>query len=432
MYRKEINAASPLRILEASMHGGLGRGNVGVVMARPGVGKTACLIQIGLDDLLRERTVLHLALGGQTVEHIQSWYDALFEDLAQNNLLDDKEAVRAEVSSRRIIHGHNSAQLSPTELERIIGLYAPLNFAPTVVLVDGLDWNAPVVKTAATLGAFRALASRLQAEVWLSASTHREQSGAEIVGLVPPCDTYGDLIDVGLALYPKGDLAAIRLVKDHDSKGAPKDTTLHLRCDTMRLVVTGEHESLGTSRPKLPAAAYTLLSGGARGSEQAFGEMAEKYGVVEVHYSFAGRTPARTRGLKVLSEDELQRGDVSPAYVSAHMNRTYPRTDLFRKLLQSIWHQVNEAGQVFVVGLVLEDGTVKGGTGWAAELAKHLHKPVFVFDQERTKWLTWAGTEWVDAGKPVITARRFTGTGSSELSDAGRKAVAELFERSFA
>ena len=69
MYTKEVNEQSPLRILEKSIHGGLGKGNLGVVMARAGVGKTACLVQIALDDLLRGRDVLHVALG-QTVEHV--------------------------------------------------------------------------------------------------------------------------------------------------------------------------------------------------------------------------------------------------------------------------------------------------------------------------------------------------------------------------
>ena len=61
MYRKEINEQSPLRILEQSSHGGLGRGNLGVVMARAGENKTAFLVHIALDDLLRNtaRTDTH-------------------------------------------------------------------------------------------------------------------------------------------------------------------------------------------------------------------------------------------------------------------------------------------------------------------------------------------------------------------------------------
>ena len=49
MHRKELNERSPLRVLEKSIHGGLGRGNLGVVIARHGVGKSAFLVGYGLD-----------------------------------------------------------------------------------------------------------------------------------------------------------------------------------------------------------------------------------------------------------------------------------------------------------------------------------------------------------------------------------------------
>ena len=49
MHRKEINERSPMRVLEQSIHGGLGRGNLGVVVARHGVGKTAFLVGVALD-----------------------------------------------------------------------------------------------------------------------------------------------------------------------------------------------------------------------------------------------------------------------------------------------------------------------------------------------------------------------------------------------
>ena len=59
MYRKQVNEHSPIRILEQSIHGGLGKGNLGVVMARAGVGKTACLVHLGLAATARAHP--HLA-----------------------------------------------------------------------------------------------------------------------------------------------------------------------------------------------------------------------------------------------------------------------------------------------------------------------------------------------------------------------------------
>ena len=113
-----------------------------------------------------------------------------------------------------------------------------------------------------------------------------------------------------------------------------------------------------------------MFSGAAKGAESAFGEAAERHGIQEVNFTFEGHGDARTRGIRVLTNLELRQGDVSLAYVSRLMNRTFTDTPLFRKVLQSIWHQVNNGQEIYVVGQILEDGTVKGGTGWGAEFAK--------------------------------------------------------------
>ncbi len=48
MYRKFVNARSPLRLLEKGLHGGLGIGNIGVLVAGHGVGKTPLLVGVAL------------------------------------------------------------------------------------------------------------------------------------------------------------------------------------------------------------------------------------------------------------------------------------------------------------------------------------------------------------------------------------------------
>ena len=75
MLKKELNNKSPLRILEKTTQGGLGKGNLGVFAARRGMGKTACLVHFALDALLQGRKVLHLSFA-ENAEHILSWYEA--------------------------------------------------------------------------------------------------------------------------------------------------------------------------------------------------------------------------------------------------------------------------------------------------------------------------------------------------------------------
>ena len=60
MLLREMGQKSPVRIFEKSIHGGLGKGNIGAFMGRAGVGKTACLVYLALDDMVRGNKVLHI------------------------------------------------------------------------------------------------------------------------------------------------------------------------------------------------------------------------------------------------------------------------------------------------------------------------------------------------------------------------------------
>ena len=177
-----------------------------------------------------------------------------------------------------------------------------------------------------------------------------------------------------------------------------------------------------------------LFSGAAPGAEAAFGEMAERYGIDEVNFTFEGHTITRTRGLRVLNHEELLAGDVSLEYVSKLMNHRYTEGLTLRKILQTIWYQVNNGQEIYVIGHIEEDYTVRGGTGWGAEFAKLCNKPLHVFDQDKNAWFSWAGSEWRAVrpnDKLVITHPHFTGTGTRTLQDNAKRAIAELYTRSF-
>jgi len=174
-----------------------------------------------------------------------------------------------------------------------------------------------------------------------------------------------------------------------------------------------------------------LFSGAAGGAEAAFGAAAERHGIEEVNFTFDGHKDARQRGIRVLTHAELQHGDVSLAYLAKLMHRRYPDTAMFKKVLQSIWHQVNNGQEIYVVGVIQKDDTVKGGTGWGAEFAKLCNKPLFVFDQERDGWFRWTGDAWAAAGAPVVAHPHFTGTGTRFLKPNGERAIAELLQRTF-
>lgn len=176
--------------------------------------------------------------------------------------------------------------------------------------------------------------------------------------------------------------------------------------------------------------ASKLYSGGLKGAEAAFGECAEKYGITEENFSFEGHVTSRNQNITLLNQEELKKGDISMEIVSGRMGRRYSQTDRIRKVFQVIFHMVNKGYQVFAIGWIQKDKTVKGGTGWGVELAKFFNRPVSVFDQDTNKWYTWQANDWAE-DTPVISHDTFCGTGTRNLSKVGKTAIEDLFSRSF-
>ena len=176
---------------------------------------------------------------------------------------------------------------------------------------------------------------------------------------------------------------------------------------------------------------FTLFSGGAQGAEAEFGRQAERYGVAEVNFTFEGHRIDRTRGIRVLTSEELEKKDVSLTYVSKLLGRKFSNGPQIRMVLRTIMHQIDAGLEIFVVGTIQEDGTVTGGTGWGAEFAKICNKPLYVFSQDKAAWFTWENDAWKPIDPPVIRQAHFTGTGTRFLEDAGKQAIADLFARSF-
>jgi archaellum biogenesis ATPase FlaH len=434
MYRKEVNERSPMRVFEKSMHGGLGRGNVGLVAARPGMGKTPVLVQIALDDLLRDRRVLHIS-HEHAVDHVRAYYDEIFHDLAVTSRLADPEAVKLDVERHRLIFslmtqslnapmslrgGHSSITkiLETVDFARDVA-----HFEPDVIIIDGFDF---VNATDDAVKELRELARQRDVELWFSGyAAGLPAKQGELPG---PLQTFAPFLDVVVYLQPERDVVRLRLLKDHDNADL---ADLHLRLDPHTMRVIDEDVPAPSDRPRDPRR-YRLISGGNKGAEAEFGVAAERWGLTEINFTFAGhRLLERQRGIVTLTEDELKKGDFSLVNASRRLNRVLSEIPLVRSILQTIWHQITNASQVFVVGVIQADNTVRGGTGWGAELARLWKKPLFVYDQSKRSWFRWSGKAWEIANQPTITAESFAGIGTQSLDDNGRAAIQDLFLRSF-
>ncbi len=224
MYKKFLNARSPLRLLEKGLHGGLGRGNLGIVVARHGVGKTSFLVGVALDDLMRGEPVLHVALDA-TVSHVRAYYDTVFDELASSTHLEDAARVHAEVGKNRRIRAYPAGDFSVAKLREAVKLESESGAPPTLVVIEGLDLDGT---TRDDIRDLKALAGELSVEVWLSATSHREVPMPESV------ERMEDLFSVVLTLDPDSEHVQLRALKDHEN---PDVSALNVALDPKSLLL---------------------------------------------------------------------------------------------------------------------------------------------------------------------------------------------------
>jgi len=231
MYGKELNERNPLRLFEHSIHGGLGPGNIGLVVARHGIGKTAFLVGIALDDAMRGRKTLHVSLD-KTVDHMREFYDEIFMDLARSAHLEDLASERLEMERNRMIHTYAGKSFTIHKLRHSINfLKEYARFDPACLILQGYDFERA---TAEDMAAFRELAAEFNVEMWMSAMTHRGVQTNEH-GIPEHIAKLAPAIAVIVEMTDHDDGVHIALLKDHDNPDVAK-LKLALDPSTMLLV----------------------------------------------------------------------------------------------------------------------------------------------------------------------------------------------------
>ena len=234
MYRKELNERSPLRVFERSIHGGLGAGNLGLVLSRPGVGKSAFLVGVALDDLMRGRKVLHISVDNANVERVRAYYEELFNELAESAHLEDRAATHLSIERNRMIQTYTHRCFELGKVRSGIKLAQEhMNFEPDLIVIEGFPDLDSAEATA--LDELHATARELECEMWLAGVSHRE-SKLDARGIPESVARFDDKVAVVVALEPNADRVHLRLLKDHDS---PDVANLHIELDPKTLLLMG-------------------------------------------------------------------------------------------------------------------------------------------------------------------------------------------------
>lgn len=206
---------SPLKILEKSSKKELGRGNLGVLIARAGVGKTACLIHIAFDKLFRREKLVHISLEDGP-EKVTSYYNVIFYDLVKALDMKDEYENRMILERNRMILAYLNKSFEIKCLrENLKNLIEHIDFAPDTIIIDGLNFE----KTDREIfEGIKNVAEEFHVEIWFSALSHRHILDVNERGIPYPCNQLDDLFNIIIQLYPTQSGLFLRLLKDHDNQ----------------------------------------------------------------------------------------------------------------------------------------------------------------------------------------------------------------------
>jgi len=219
---------SPLKILEMSSKKELGRGNLGVLIARAGVGKTACLIHIAFDKLFRKEKLVHISLEDGP-EKVTSYYNVIFYDLVKALNMDDEYETRMILDRNRMILAYLNKSFEIKRLkENLKNLVEHIDFTPDTLIVDGLDFENADREIFEDI---KEVATEFNVEIWFSALSHRHIEDVNEKGIPHPCNQLDDLFNIIIQLQPTQSGIFLKLLKDHDNQ-IPSDASVRLDPNT--------------------------------------------------------------------------------------------------------------------------------------------------------------------------------------------------------
>jgi replicative DNA helicase len=197
------------------LNGGLGRGELGVVIAPTGVGKSHFLVQMGAEALRVGKNVVHYTFElSETAVGLR--FDSNLCEIPSSDVIDRKEEVlefyKQNSLGRLIIKEYPTGTASVQTIRNHIEKLLLKSFVPSVIIIDYAD----IMKSSRKFDSLRHelklvyeelrnLAMDLNVPIWTASQANREASNSEIVGLENMSEAYGKAMvaDVVLSISRK-------------------------------------------------------------------------------------------------------------------------------------------------------------------------------------------------------------------------------------
>lgn len=197
------------------LRGGLGRGELGVITANTGVGKSHFLVAMGCAAMRAGKNVVHYTF--ELSEHeTGKRYDSNLCQIPSNDLYERKNEVISAYKNmdlgKLIIKEYPTGSASVHTLRNHIEKLTFKGFKPSVIIVDYAD----VMKSSREYDSLRHelkliytelrnLAVELNVPVWTASQANKDSSKSEVVGLENMGESYGkaQVADIVLSISRK-------------------------------------------------------------------------------------------------------------------------------------------------------------------------------------------------------------------------------------
>jgi replicative DNA helicase len=192
--RYTITSRSPISTgfekIDDICNGGLGKSELGVVIAPTGAGKSMVLVHLGAEALKVGKTVVHYTMElADTI--VGNRYDSCISGIALADLFSNKKRVLEtiqDVEGQLIIKEYPTKSASTETIKNHIERLRKRGIEPDMIIVDYADLLRPVKATREkrhdlenTYEELRAIAQIYKCPLWTASQTNRSGLNAEVI-----------------------------------------------------------------------------------------------------------------------------------------------------------------------------------------------------------------------------------------------------------
>jgi len=197
------------------LRGGLGRGEIGVVTANTGVGKSHWLVAMGANAMKAGKNVVHYTFELSETQ-VGLRYDSNLCGISSNDVQDNKEKVMKKYDElelgRLIIKEYPTGSASINTIRNHIEKLMMKGFMPSMIVIDYADvmrstrkYDSLRHELKLIYEELRNLSMDLDVPVWTASQANRDSANSDIVGLENMSEAYGKAMvaDVVVSLSRK-------------------------------------------------------------------------------------------------------------------------------------------------------------------------------------------------------------------------------------